>query len=235
MTAVLLVHVALLAGLLASGQVQLDPRADEPPIQAFDVVEPLPPLVRVEPLRPERAPRKEAEASPPNLKSEAAPVIAPEPAVPLALPTPVLTAETPGTGVQLTQGAAPLAGPGTGAGGLGNGTGAGGSGSGTGAGGGGGVATGPRQIAGSISRRDYPRELRKSDVPVEVIRLQYTIGVDGRVHDCRVTQSSGTPLLDQHTCTLYETRFRYLPARDAAGNPVEITVHGTRSWYILNR
>jgi hypothetical protein len=42
-------------------------------------------------------------------------------------------------------------------------------------------------------------------------------------------------LLDQHTCALYETRFRYLPARDASGNPVEITVHGTRSWYILSR
>ena len=236
MTAVVLVHAALLAALLASGRVDPDPRTDELSIEAFDVVEHLPPPpVQVEPLRARRTPPKEAQASPPNLKSAAAPVVAPEPAVPLPLPTPVAAAEVAGTGAQAMQGAASVAGEGTGAGGTGNGTGAGGSGSGTGAGGGGGVAVGPRQIAGSISRRDYPRELRSSDVPVEVIRLQYTIGVDGRVHGCRITQSSGTPLLDQHTCALYETRFRYLPARDAAGNPVEVTVHGARSWYIVGR
>lgn len=228
----LLVHLAILGALLASGRVTLPGRVEEPPVETFDVLEPLPPPPNDPPAPEQAQPKEEGEASPPNLKSEAAPVVAPRPVVPLPVPTPVPAAETPGSGSEPTQGSAAVPGPGTGAGGSGTGTGAGGFGAGPG---GGGLASGPRQIAGSISRRDYPRELRDSQVPVEVIRLEYVIGTDGRVRNCRIVQSSGTPLLDRHTCRLYEQRYRYQPARDSTGRPVEVTIRTTRSWFIAGR
>jgi protein TonB len=50
------------------------------------------------------------------------------------------------------------------------------------------------------------------------------------VRACQVLQSSGSPILDQRTCQLYERRYRYLPARDSSGRPVEITIRAIRSW-----
>jgi protein TonB len=228
---VLLVHVAILAALLASGRVQVAGISEAPAIETFDVVEAKPPPPPPQ-LPPTTRPRQqEGQASAPNLKSEATPVVAPEPVVSLPPVSPVVATDTPALGSAPTRGAAPMLGPGTGAGGVGTGTGAGGSGNGPGGGGVGGIATGPRQIAGSISRRDYPRELEGSVVAQQVVRLQYTVGADGLVHDCRILQSSGAPLLDQRTCQLYEQRYRYEPARDAAGRPVPITVRAVRSWF----
>jgi protein TonB len=72
-------------------------------------------------------------------------------------------------------------------------------------------------------------------VPVETIFLQFTIGTDGYVRDCKILKSSGSALLDQRTCSLYESRYRYQPARDAAGRPEQVTVRATRSWFIVGR
>ena len=224
-------HVAILAVLLASGQVRVT-QSEEPQLaQVFDVTATVPPPPLPVPPPPERPREVEGQASPPNLKSEATSVVAPEPVVPLPAVTPVAATEIPEQGSAPTQGAAAVSGPGTGAGGTGTGTGAGGSGSGSSGGGTGGIATGPRQIAGSISRRDYPRELEGSSVTREVVSLQYVIGTDGRVHDCRILQSSGFALLDRRTCELYEQRYLYEPARDADGRPVPITVRAVRSWF----
>ena len=233
-----LVHGALLAALLASGQVRVAPRNEPPAIPTFEVSQPVPPPPPLPPEpQPSARPREQAgQAGAPSLKREATAVVAPEPLVPLPPATPVIAAETPAQGSAPIQGAAPVPGPGTGAGGSGTGPGAGGLGSGAGGGGtgggsGGGIASGPRQIAGSISRRDYPRELEGSEAAQQVVGIQYVIGTDGRVHGCQILQSSGAALLDRRTCELYEQRYRYEPARDAAGRPVPITVRAVRSWY----
>lgn len=230
----MLVHVALLAALILSGRVNVDPAQIASAIRTFDVrevppPEPPPPQIARPQPQPKQAPDPAGAASPPNLRSQATPVTAPPPVIRLPTPSPVAVADTPGTGAQATQGAAPVTGPGTGAGGTGNGNGAGGSGFG-GGGGGGGIAIGPRQIAGRIDRRDYPPQLRDRRVPIERVVLQYRVGTDGFVRDCRILQSSGEPLLDQRTCQLYEQRYRYLPARDASGRPVEITIGAVRTW-----
>lgn len=227
--AVVLIHLALLAALIAVGRVTILPVREEAPLQTFTVRTPA--LSPVHIRHALHSARPAAEASMPNLRSDAAPVVAPTPLIALPVAAPIVVSETPAIGTQPTQGAALLAGTGTAAGGSGAGAGAGGSGNGTdGAGSGGGIAFGPRQIAGAISRRDYPSELRAREVPYEEVALQYRIGVDGFVRDCRVLQSSGSPLLDQRTCQLYEQRYRYLPARDAAGQPVEIVMGAIRSW-----
>jgi protein TonB len=171
--------------------------------------------------------------------AQATPIQAVVPKVVLPVVTPVAAAPTPAAGTAPSQGAAPVAGPGTGAGGTGSGTGSGSGGSGPGGGGsagdGAGRGTAPRQIAGTITRRDYPRALQRSEVPIETINLQFTIGTDGYVRDCKILKSSGSALLDQHTCRLYESRYRYQPARDAAGRPEQVTVRATRSWFIVGR
>lgn len=118
------------------------------------------------------------------------------------------------------------AGAGTGAGGSGNGTGGGSGGAGTGSG-------GQRfvQIAGTIdSARDYPRESRDQRIGRSVV-IVFTVGIDGRVHDCRVREPSGDPQADAITCRLAEARFRFRPSTDAAGNPVPATYGWRQRWF----
>lgn len=235
---VIALHLAALLVLIqARGPIALVPdRA--PPLQMIDILEPPPPPppaeIRTPPEprkpTPRAEPKREGAAAPAAKTSLATQIAALDPVVPLPLPTPVVTAATPATGAAPSQGAAPVAGPGSGAGGEGTGTGSGATGNGTGAGGRG---TPPHLVAGAITRRDYPRELRDSDVPIEVITLQYSIDTDGFVRNCLILKSSGSALLDQRTCQLYETRFRYEPARDAAGQPQRVTAHATRSWFIV--
>ncbi len=63
------------------------------------------------------------------------------------------------------------------------------------------------------------------DYPDEAVRKEatgttaYDLYVDqtGAVIDCTVTQSSGSPTLDETTCTVLRERARFLPARDAVG------------------
>jgi protein TonB len=83
----------------------------------------------------------------------------------------------------------------------------------------------PRPVQGP------PLPVPESDVPVDyppdalragltgTVEVRYTIGPDGRVHDCAVAVSSGHPSLDAATCPLLQQRVRYEPARDARGNP----------------
>ena len=102
----------------------------------------------------------------------------------------------------------------------GSGTGAGGSGAGTGGGAGGGLERRFVQIAGAIdSARDYPQATRDLRIGHSVT-IVFTVGTDGRVHDCRVRNTSGDPQADAITCRLAEQRFRFKPSIDAAGHPV---------------
>lgn len=51
--------------------------------------------------------------------------------------------------------------------------------------------------------------------------IAWTISTEGRMTDCKVLQSSGTPALDEAACTAILKRGRAQPALDAAGKPVE--------------
>ena len=70
-----------------------------------------------------------------------------------------------------------------------------------------------------FSTDDYPREaLRRREEGTVLFSVLY--GADGRVADCVVTGSSGSPSLDQTTCRIVRERVRVRPARDAQGNAV---------------
>ncbi|WP_380784624.1 energy transducer TonB [Sphingomonas sp. R86521] len=190
---------------------------------------PPPPPERIIP-RPARSHRPEGAASPANLRAKATEVVAPKPIVPPIVPPPVVAALKAGVGAEATAGAAPVPGPGTGAGGIGNGTGSGRSGDGDGDGG---DETPPRLLKSRFSRGDYheAESLVGENNVVGRMGVRYTVGIDGRVSQCRVTRSSGKPALDGITCRLIEKRYRYRPSLDAAGRPVVSTVFHNQDWF----
>mgnify|MGYP002778682373 CR=1 FL=1 len=184
---------------------------------------PSPPAEVVPPPRPSYRPS--GRAAPPNLRSRAAPIAAPVPEVVTPVPPPpVATAPKPFEGAEATQGAADLAGPGTGAGGEGDGTGAGGWGDGDGAG-----DTPPRRIAGRLRDSDYPREAVDERASGRV-GVRYMVDIDGRVPRCQVTRSSGSPALDATTCRLIMQRYRFRPGYDARGRPFVSTIVENAIW-----
>lgn len=70
-----------------------------------------------------------------------------------------------------------------------------------------------------VTSNDYPtRALREDRGGTSRFRL--SIGPDGRVADCIITQSSGSADLDEATCANVTRRARFRPATDAAGTPV---------------
>ena len=201
-------------------------------MKLFSVAPPAPPPPSEKPPpHPHRA-REEGAAAPPNLRSKATPVVAPTPVMPPPNPPPIVAAPIPAVGVNATSGAAPFAGPGTGAGGQGNGTGSGRSGNGGGDGG--------------TPARVISRPLRIEDLPGAVVRAslsgssrlevdtRYTVTVQGRVVDCRVTRSSGDPALDAATCQAMMSKLRYRPERDAAGRAVPVDTQGYQVWESRN-
>lgn len=224
-----LTFVALLLWLLISG---LGVRLHIPPNPAMQLLDfTLPPVPPPEPEKPPapkpRAPKEEGKASPPNKVSRATEVTTP---AQTPLPQPLPAATIPAQGNDASSGNAPIAGPGTGSGGIGDGTGSGGRGN--GAGGGGGTAL--RLLEGDITGRDYPRAAARAGAQ-GTVGLRFTVGVNGRVTDCRVTQSSGNADLDATTCRLIQKRFRYTPSRDASGRPYADEVTGEQVWELYDR
>ena len=75
-------------------------------------------------------------------------------------------------------------------------------------------------IGSWVTPDDYPsRALREGSEGV--VGIGFDIGADGRVTNCHVTASSGTPELDNATCGPFTRRARYNPAQDSAGNKIE--------------
>lgn len=80
-----------------------------------------------------------------------------------------------------------------------------------------------------FSADDYPAASLRANEQGQVAFIAY-VAPSGRVSECRLTQSSGSPWLDAATCRIVRARTRFLPARDAAGNAVPGTWSGRISW-----
>lgn len=220
---------ALLGWMLVAGlATRWTARSESESLSVFRVVPPAPSPPPVHPpAEHRRAPHRAGEASPPNRRSTATELVAPPPVLPPLLP-PIVAATRADTGAQATSGAAPVAGPGNGAGGAGNGRGAGGAGDGDGGGGGG---TPPRWRSGELRDSDYPRDAGEAGTSGRV-GVQYLVAVNGRVTDCEITRSSGSPALDDTTCRLIMKRFRFDPSRDAQGRAVPAWLVETHEWVV---
>lgn len=83
--------------------------------------------------------------------------------------------------------------------------------------------------AGSISSDDYPVLALRADMQ-GVTRTLITIGTDGRVSNCRILKSSGSVLLDAHSCALVTARFVFDPALDSNGQAIEAQAVQPVAW-----
>ncbi len=166
-------------------------------------------------MQPTETPTPEPEGGAGEEGKEATPREVVAPPVPVPRPTPAPRASASGTA---NSAGAMEEGAGTGTGGEGDGTGAGRGGSGRG----GFAVTRPSVRSGSIdSARDFPipeggRRIREGTSVV----VQFTVGVDGRAFDCRVTTPGPDPATNALVCPLVVERIRFNPARDANGQPV---------------
>ena len=222
---VILLHVAAVIGLVRAFAPDFSKAVVQGVTSAFDVTITAPsPQPSPTPARTAApAEREEGAAAPPGKRATPDAVAAPRPRI---VVRPKSAPPVASTGSALSAGSAEQ-GAGTGAGGEGQGTGAGGNGVGPGGGG----AAKPVKIAGDInSSRDYPkktRELRRGDHVVIVL----TIGTDGRPRACRVHRPSRDPDADRITCRLATQRFRFRPALDFRGEPVESDYGWQQRWF----
>ena len=160
--------------------------------------------------------RRKAASAPPNIRSQATPVEAPKPKV-VVPPLPQIAAsETPRQGTAPTQGAAPVAGPGTGAGGAGNGTGSGAGGNGSGGGGDGGVAEPPHLVTPVLTGRDFPRDLLEQWPRGATVFMRLRVDARGYVSECTVDRGTGVPAIDSQAVQP-RARPAALPARRSTG------------------
>jgi protein TonB len=147
--------------------------------------------------------------------------VAPKAAVPRPNPAPRASS----TGAANSSGAGEQ-GEGPGVGAQGAGTGSGNGGSGTGAG-----SRPLEKIAGDISHaRDYPRAGREARKGHDVV-IELTVGTDGRVSACRVTDPSPDPDADAITCRLASQRFVFRPRLNAQGAPVVGVYRWRQRWF----
>lgn len=209
---------ALLGGLLllAKGDAPLRIGESEPTvlIDVNELPEPRPP--------PEEQPGKaEEEEGAAGKKAEPTEVVAPEPKVEVPTKPPVIAAPIAGTGAARTAGAATT----------GTGPGAGGSGTGRGGGGSGGGGSPAQWVSGGLLDSDYPRRALRDRLQGQV-SVHFTVLASGRIANCRITASSGSPLLDQTTCRLLTKRLRFRPARDSQGRPIETELNSDYTWGI---
>jgi protein TonB len=87
-------------------------------------------------------------------------------------------------------------------------------------------------LRGRIRGSDYPAA--SPDVEGTTF-TRIAVGADGRVRDCRVMRSSGFAVLDETTCRLIRQRYRYAPAKDAQGRPVEDVIYWAQRWWRPSR
>lgn len=213
-----LVHVIGIAVILlfAPDYVPL-PKALKPALVAVDLTPPPPP-----PPPPPPDDVEEGASAPPSRGVTEAPSPPPPPR-PLAVPTPTQVAVDPGS--QQASGLGNAPGNAAGQGGEGNGSGAGGSGSGRGSG----RVTPPIRVEGGLTNADYRRARAPRNAAGTVV-VSFRVRTDGRADSCSVLRSSGYGEFDEATCRLIEQRFRYRPAMDESGRPVDWTIRTDYTW-----
>jgi protein TonB len=87
----------------------------------------------------------------------------------------------------------------------------------------------PISPADWVRDNDYPAEALKNHESGTVI-FRLDVGTDGKVARCNVMTSSGSDLLDRHTCAIMIARGRFHPAEDSNGSPVAGTWNSKFSW-----
>lgn len=206
--ATLAINALLLVLMLTLSHGLVPPALRAPGLTTFDITQPPPP-----PPSPEAKPA--GASAPPSRGATKAPA-PPNPPRPLATPTPAQPAVDPGSESATGAGNAPGSGAGAGTGSGGNGRGS-------------GATTPPVHIAGALTDADYARSgLPRGASGTVVISIR--VRADGSVDRCRTIRSSGYAAIDTATCRLVVQRFRFRPARDASGRPIDYQLNTDFTW-----
>lgn len=93
----------------------------------------------------------------------------------------------------------------------------------------------PRSAVGDLQglfrSDDYPPTAIERDEQGSVA-VRLSVGTDGRVTNCDVTNSSGSRTLDSTTCRILRSRAKFTPAKDSRGNPTTDTVTQRIRWVL---
>lgn len=82
-----------------------------------------------------------------------------------------------------------------------------------------------------LSDRDYRPNWARQEL-TGTARFRLEIAADGRVEGCRITGSTGHSSLDEATCALVTRRARFEPARGVQGEPVRGVYNGAVVWQL---
>jgi TonB family protein len=79
----------------------------------------------------------------------------------------------------------------------------------------------------------YPQEAKAAGMEG---RTEFKLDIDplGRIVECDIAKSSGSPLLDSTTCALLVQNARFRPAVDAAGKPIAGTWQSAMVWKLAS-
>jgi protein TonB len=87
----------------------------------------------------------------------------------------------------------------------------------------------PRNPGGWVTNDDYPAAaIRAEQAGTTSFRLD--VDASGKVSNCTVTGSSGSPLLDSTACALLKRRARFGPAEDSSGNKIPAVYTNRFRW-----
>lgn len=84
-------------------------------------------------------------------------------------------------------------------------------------------------LAALVSPDDYPAQAA-ANREGGTVRFRLDVGTSGRVDGCTILRSSRSAILDASTCRLMRSRARFMPARDASGQPVTGTIEDEIAW-----
>ena len=80
----------------------------------------------------------------------------------------------------------------------------------------------PHKLTGPVSTLfsadDYPKEAKRHGWQGTVV-ADLAVSAEGQVTACNIVQTSGYAVLDAKTCNLLRKRARFIPAKDAKGQP----------------
>ena len=82
-----------------------------------------------------------------------------------------------------------------------------------------------------VTTDDYPASALREN-RAGTVGLTWQINEQGRVENCSVTSSSGSPDLDETACKLVTRRGKYTPAKDQNGNFIRQTASLRFTWVI---
>jgi periplasmic protein TonB len=86
-------------------------------------------------------------------------------------------------------------------------------------------------LASYVSDEDYPSTAVRNEEQ-GTTRFRLGVGPDGKVTNCTITGSSGSPALDSATCRLMKSRARFTPARDSDGRTTSDSVNSAIRWVL---